>query len=239
MTRRAIHASFIHPAAVRLLVITNRLPPSNIPLHSTGIFPNPTYDRLLLNLLPITPYQIPQRRAISSSRGGGGFNTVEASSTSSLLPYRLRVQRRFRLIVPWHPSQKKNKMLYPVMRLHPRRTHLFLFLEMQSESVRAAVTMRLSVCITAPGPAVQKATVPLIISMPILPCSATEVNELHSGWKQDARVENVEAERSQDKVQLHTQEGEEYTPDLGHYRALLSTYCTESFVTALPVVGLS
>jgi hypothetical protein len=37
---------------------------------------------------------------------------------------------------------------------------LFLFLEMRLESARAAVTMRLSVCITALGPAVQIATVP-------------------------------------------------------------------------------
>lgn len=74
--------------------------------------------------------------------------------------------------------QRTNWMLYPTMRLHPRHTHLFLFLETQSESVRAAVTMRLSVSITAPGPAVQKATVPLITSMPISSCSATGVNEL-------------------------------------------------------------
>jgi len=78
--------------------------------------------------------------------------------------------------VPWF--QKKNRMLYPLMRLHPRHTHLFLFLEMQSESARAAVTMRLSVCITALGPAVQKATVPSITSMRISSCSATGVNEL-------------------------------------------------------------
>ena len=81
--------------------------------------------------------------------------------------------------VPWF--QKKNwmlRMLYTLMRLHPRHTHLFLFLEMQSESVRAAVTMRLSVCITALGPAVQKAMVPLITSMLISSCSATGVNEL-------------------------------------------------------------
>jgi len=78
--------------------------------------------------------------------------------------------------VPWF--QTKNKMLYPLMHLHPRHTHLFLFLEMQSESVPAVVTMRLSVSITALGPAVQKATVPLITSMPISSCSATAVNEL-------------------------------------------------------------
>ena len=78
--------------------------------------------------------------------------------------------------VPWF--QTKNRMLYPLMRLHPRRTHLFLSPEMQSESVRAAVTMRLSVCITALGLAVQKATVPLITSMPISSCSATGANEL-------------------------------------------------------------
>jgi hypothetical protein len=103
MTRRAIHASFIHPAAVRLLV-TNPFPLSNIPHHSTGIFPNPTYARLQLNLLPITPYQIPQRRAISSN--SGGLNTVEASSKASPLPYRLPVQRRFRPIEgPVRPAQ--------------------------------------------------------------------------------------------------------------------------------------
>jgi hypothetical protein len=79
--------------------------------------------------------------------------------------------------VPWF-QKKKNRMLCPMMRLHPRHTRLFPFLEMQSESARAAVTMRLSVCITAPGPAVQKATVPLIISMPTSSCSATGVNEL-------------------------------------------------------------
>jgi hypothetical protein len=102
MTRRAIHASFTHPAAVRLLV-TNRLPPSTIPLHSTGISPNPTYDRLQLNLLPTTPYQT-QSRAISSN--SGGLNTVEASNTASPPPYRLRVQRPFRPIEgPARPAQ--------------------------------------------------------------------------------------------------------------------------------------
>lgn len=74
--------------------------------------------------------------------------------------------------------QMKNRMLYTLMPRYPRHTRLFLFLEMQSGSVRAAVTMRLSVCITALGLAVQRATVPLITSMPISSCSATGVNEL-------------------------------------------------------------
>ncbi len=78
--------------------------------------------------------------------------------------------------VPW--LQRKKMMLYPLIRLYPRHTHLFLFPEMQSESVRGADTMRLSVSITALGPAVPKAMVPLITSMPISSCSATGVNEL-------------------------------------------------------------
>jgi hypothetical protein len=78
--------------------------------------------------------------------------------------------------VPWF--QKKNKMPYLLIRLHPKHTHLFRFPETQSESVHAVVTMRLSVCITALGPAVQRATVPLITSMLISSCNATGVNEL-------------------------------------------------------------
>jgi hypothetical protein len=75
--------------------------------------------------------------------------------------------------------QRKNTTLYPPqIRLHPRHTRLFLFLEMQSESVLAAVMTRLSGCITALGLAAQKAMVPSITSMPILSCSAMGVNEL-------------------------------------------------------------
>ena len=74
--------------------------------------------------------------------------------------------------------QRKNTTLYHPIHLYPRHTRLFLFLEMQSESVPAAVMTRLSGCITALGPAAQKATVPSIISMLILSCSATGVNEL-------------------------------------------------------------
>lgn len=74
--------------------------------------------------------------------------------------------------------QRKNTTPYPPIRLYPRHTRLFPSLEMQSESGPAAVMMRLSGCITALGPAAQKATVPSITSMPILSCSATGVNEL-------------------------------------------------------------
>jgi len=49
---------------------------------------------------------------------------------------------------------------------------------MQSESVLADVTTRLSVSITALGQTVRKATVPLITSTPTSSCSATEINEL-------------------------------------------------------------
>jgi len=95
MTRIVMHTSFIPPAAVRLLV-TNRSPLRSIPLHSAGIFLNPTYDWLQLNVLLITPYQMPERRAISNNSGGD--NTIKASSAAPLLSYRLRVQRRFRPI---------------------------------------------------------------------------------------------------------------------------------------------
>src|SRR5258707_782330 len=99
MTRRAIHVSFIRLAAAHRLV-TNRFPLSI----STGMFPTPTYDRLQLNLPPTTPYQIPQRRAISSN--GGGHNTVIASTIAPPPPFRLRVQRRFRPIEdPARPAQ--------------------------------------------------------------------------------------------------------------------------------------
>ena len=74
--------------------------------------------------------------------------------------------------------QRKNTTLYPLIRLYPRRTRLFPFLETQSESVPAAVMTRLSDCITALGPAAQKATVLSITSTLILSCSATGVNEL-------------------------------------------------------------
>jgi hypothetical protein len=74
--------------------------------------------------------------------------------------------------------QRKNTTLYPLIRLYPRRIRLFLFLEMQSESVPAAVMTKLSDCTTALGPAAQKATVPSITSMLILSCSATGANEL-------------------------------------------------------------
>ena len=79
---------------------------------------------------------------------------------------------------PVGSPQMKNKTLSLLTPLYPRHIRLFLFLEMQSESVPAVVMMRLSVCITALGPAVQKATVPLITSMLISSCSATGVNAL-------------------------------------------------------------
>ena len=61
-----MHASFTHPAAVRLCV-TNRSPLSSTLLHSAGIVPIPTYDWLQLNLkLFVAPLRMPQRYAISN-----------------------------------------------------------------------------------------------------------------------------------------------------------------------------
>jgi hypothetical protein len=77
-------------------------------------------------------------------------------------------------ILSWF--QRMNTVLYPLIRLYQRHTHLFLFLEMQSESVIAAIMTRMS--INPPGLAVQKAIVPVFTSMPISSCSVTEVNEL-------------------------------------------------------------
>ena len=66
-------------------------------------------------------------------------------------------------------------MPHLLIRLFLKHPHLFLSLELQSESVTAAVT--LSVCM-ALGLAVQKTTVPVFTSMPISSCSPTGVNEL-------------------------------------------------------------
>ncbi|KAH9995470.1 hypothetical protein BJV77DRAFT_1093433, partial [Russula vinacea] len=76
-TRRIMHASFMHPAAVRLRVTNpNRPPLSSMLLHSAGIVRNLTYDRLQL----ITPYRMPQRCAISSDSGDN--NTAKAFTAS-------------------------------------------------------------------------------------------------------------------------------------------------------------
>src|SRR5258707_10512602 len=97
MTHRAIHVSFIRLAAAHLLV-TNRFPQhlnrhvSDPNIRSTAAQPAPHYP-------------LSQRCAISSN--GGSRNTVIASSIASHLPFRLRVQRRFRPIKdparPTHP----------------------------------------------------------------------------------------------------------------------------------------
>ena len=98
----------------------------------------------------------------------------------TLRPYTLAFShlRRpsFPSLVPWLPRTSTTPC--PLIRLRVRPTRLFLFPGMQSESVPADVTTRLSVSITALGQAVRKATLPLITSTPTSSCSATELNEL-------------------------------------------------------------
>ena len=86
MTRPVTHASFIPLEGVRL-PITNHSRLSNTPVLSIVIYPSPTYDRLQLNLLPISPCRMHPRRAISTNTGYR--NTVTASSTASRPSYPL------------------------------------------------------------------------------------------------------------------------------------------------------